>query len=85
VTPAQLEESGLHWVLCGGMQVGHTNQPKVWRLRPKDEPEREAQRARDLQRMAGMARVLARVLEWCESDSPDFEIDADAIRKALNP
>lgn len=58
VTPDQLEESGLHWVLCGGMSVGMTAQPKVWRLRPKDEPAREAQRAKDLQRLASAARLL---------------------------
>lgn len=30
-------------------------------------------------------KLLRRVLEWCEQDSPNFEIDADAIRAALNP
>lgn len=29
--------------------------------------------------------ILRRVLEWCEQDSPNFEIDADTIRDALNP
>lgn len=29
--------------------------------------------------------ILRRVLEWCETESPNFEIDADAIRAALNP
>ena len=30
-------------------------------------------------------KLLLRVLEWCEQESPEFEIDADAIRTALNP
>ena len=27
--------------------------------------------------------ILKRVLEWCEQEKPSFEIDADAIRRAL--
>lgn len=81
----KIEASGLRWALCGGLHVGHTVQPRVWLLRPKDETDRERQRAKDLQRMAAMARTLARVLEWCEMDSPDFELDADAIRRVLYP
>lgn len=27
--------------------------------------------------------VLKRVLEWCNQESPDFEIDADVVRAAL--
>lgn len=30
-----------------------------------------------------LEKALRRVLEWCEQDSPDFEIDADAIRAAI--
>jgi len=29
-------------------------------------------------------KTLRRVLEWCETDSPEFEIDADAVRAALS-
>ena len=28
--------------------------------------------------------TLKRVLTWCETESPDFEIDADAVRSALS-
>lgn len=64
VTPRQLEENGLHWVLCGGVQVGLRTHPKVWRLRPKDEVEREAQRAKDLQRLASAARLIHSISEY---------------------
>jgi hypothetical protein len=69
----QLEESNLHWVLCGGMHVGHHVQPKVWRLRPKDECDREKQRAKDLQKMASMARLISEVMRWhSDPESCDY-------------
>lgn len=30
-----------------------------------------------------MRNALLRVLEWCESDDPNFEIDADEVRSAI--
>lgn len=30
-------------------------------------------------------KLLRSVLEWCETDTPNFEIDTDAIRNAINP
>lgn len=36
-------------------------------------------------RIEKLEATLHRVLEWCEQESPNFEIDADAIRVVLNP
>jgi hypothetical protein len=81
VPPEQLEESGQHWVLCGGLHVGRTVQPRVWRLRPKDEVVREKQRAEDLQQLAcetRRAEQLALNSRWLMSQ-------IDRIHKALCP
>jgi hypothetical protein len=83
VSPEQLEESGLHWVLCGGMHVGHTVQPKVWRLRPKDEVAREAQRAKDLQRLASAARLIHAVSLYF-GDSCEHDL-AKRVRAWISP
>ncbi len=57
--------------VCGGeIPHGHANNCDIFKL------ERTITRYK---------MILIRVLEWCEQESPNFEIDADAIRSALNP
>ena len=58
-TDGQLEMNGLHWTLCGGLQVGMHTHPWTWRLRPKDEVARVAQRTEELQALATAARKVA--------------------------
>jgi hypothetical protein len=53
-----VEASNLHFVLCGGLSVGMHTQPKVWRLRPKDEHLTVQQRTKDLQKLAGAMHYL---------------------------
>ena len=60
---AIVEESGLHFVECGGIQNGLKTSPKVWRLRPKNEAIREAQITQDLQRLS---KALALLDKWRE-------------------
>lgn len=56
--------------LCGGeMPHGHTDNCDIYKLE---------------RRVSQYESLLRRVLEWCEQDSPNFEIDADAVRSALN-
>jgi hypothetical protein len=57
--------------VCGGeIPYGHTENCDLYKLE---------------QRTSRYEHLLRRVLEWCAQDSPNFEIDADAIRAALNP
>lgn len=63
VSEEQLKESGLEWVICGGISVGMTVYPTVWRLRYKDENLRIAQRTKDLQMSAALARENADLKE----------------------
>lgn len=57
--------------VCGGeIPHGHTEYCDLYKLE---------------QRTSRYEHLLRRVLEWCEQESPNFEIDADAIRAALNP
>lgn len=35
------------------------------------------------QRIKRLESLLQQVLEWCEQDNPNFEIDAETIRDAL--
>jgi hypothetical protein len=56
---AIVEESGLHFVECGGIQNGLKTSPKVWRLRPKNEAIREAQITKDLQRLSRAVAFVA--------------------------
>lgn len=57
--------------VCGGeIPLGHSENCDVYKLELK---------------VRRHETLLLRVLEWCESDLPDFEIDADGIRSALNP
>ena len=58
VTEEQLKDSGIEWVLCGGVNVGMHNHPYVWKLRPIDEEARERQRADDLSKLARAVRIL---------------------------
>ena len=62
------------WGACkvcdGEIPHGHTENCDLYKLE---------------QRTSRYEHLLRRVLEWCEQDSPNFEIDADAIRAALNP
>ncbi len=60
---AIVEESGLHFVECGGIQNGLKTSPTVWRLRPKNEAIREAQITKDLQRLS---EALASLNKWRE-------------------
>ena len=57
-----IDSSNLHWVLCGGLCVGDYVQPKVWRLRDKDELLNVQRRTKDLQRIAGAMRYLCETL-----------------------
>jgi hypothetical protein len=54
-----IKESRLELVLCGGLHVGHTVEPKRWLLRSVDESAWVEQRTRDLQRSASQARQIA--------------------------
>ena len=58
---AIVEESGLHFVECGGIQHGLKDSPTVWRLRPKNEAIREAQITKDLQRLSRAVAFIARL------------------------
>ena len=83
VSPEQLEESNLHWVLCGGLHVGHHVQPMVWRIKPKDEPAREAQRAKDLQRLASAARLIHEMHAAMKQYEMDVDESAPSDHRAL--
>ena len=58
LSDADLAEQGLHWVLCGGLQIGEWIEPLAWRLRPIDELKVEEEKTKTLQRMATMAREI---------------------------
>jgi hypothetical protein len=62
------------WGACkvcdGEIPYGHTENCDLYKLE---------------RRTSLYEHLLRRVLEWCEQDNPNFEIDADAIRAALNP
>ena len=63
---AIVEESGLHFVECGGIQNGLKTTPTVWRLRPKNEAIREAQITKDLQRLSKALALLDKWQEFAE-------------------
>jgi hypothetical protein len=80
--------SGLHWVLCGGLQVGAHRQPQVWLLKPKDDRARAKQRADDMRKMAALARenhtlrnALQRIVDEAESDGGLTAWDGSDIAK----
>ena len=87
---AIVEESGLHFVECGGIQNGLKTSPTVWRLRPKNEAIREAQITKDLQRLSEVERKLNQLREALEKISNlssttclSFEVDMAKARKIL--
>jgi hypothetical protein len=65
-----LDKWGACKVCDGEIPHGHTNNCDIYKLECT---------------VRRYEQLLRRVLEWCDTDSPNFEIDADVVRAALNP
>lgn len=65
-----MDKMGACKVCDGEIPHGHTNNCDIYKLECT---------------VRRYEQLLRRVLEWCDTDSPNFEIDADVIRAALNP